>query len=76
METYSGAWVGWIRIIPNQIFDTNLSNIILYDILSMQLGLSLFDADEEYRIYSQINDIFDHHYLNYKGKITLYNFIQ
>ena len=54
-----------------------ISNIELYDILSRRFGLSLFDDDEEYRVYPQNNDIFDHHYLNYNmiGKIILHNLI-
>ena len=79
VELYSGAWAdGWIRAIPSQAFDTTLSNIEFHDILSIRLGLSLFDADEECRVCPQTSDIYGHHCLscNMIGKTTLHNLIR
>ena len=48
IENYSGAWAdGWTQAIPSQAFDTHLPNVAFHDVLSMRLGLSIFDVDEE-----------------------------
>ena len=79
VESYSGAWAdGWTQAIPSQAFDTHLPNVAFHDILSMRLGLSIFDADEECRMCPQSSDAFGHHCLscNMMGKTTLHNLIR
>ena len=65
VESYSGAWAdGWIRAIPSQVFDLHLPNVAFHDVLSMRLGLSIFDIDEEYQMCPQSSDTFDYHCLS------------
>ena len=79
VESYSGAWAdGGIRVIPSQAFDTHLPNVVFHDVLSMQLGLSIFDIDEECQMCPQSSDTFGHYCLscNMIGKIILHNLIR
>ena len=58
IESCSETWAdGWIRIILNQTFDTHLPNMAFHDTLCIRFGLLIFDIDEEYRLYSQNNDM-------------------
>ena len=64
LRCFMGCWAdGWVRYIPNLIFDNYLSNDTFSDSISIRLGLPLFDIDEICPQYPQISDQYDHHNL-------------
>ena len=79
-QAFAAPWAdGWIRTSPSHAFDTYLSNIAFYDILSMRLGRQIFEGDTACPRYPHSQDSFGHHILAchmLEGKSILHNMIR
>ena len=75
-----GSWsAAWVRAQPSAAFDTDLSDIVFVDAISIRFGLPVFSAEQAWVRCPQILDIYMYHAVICPmegGKVRLHNQIR